>query len=267
MKLIKKVIEIGNGAAVYVPKEYSGREVIVILPEGVQDIQRRVVSSLIEHMPNILGVYLYGSYARHEQEPDSDIDILVITKEKNEEIKNALNEKDIDVRVVSLESIKKATAEYPLFIFPILQEAVVLLNPTLLEELKNLPFNAKKIKWHIDEIKRTLRIIETFIALDDKNIASSHIYSLLMRVRVCFLLECLLKRKRFSNETVRNVLLDNGFTSKEVVRFFSIYRKVRENEDSCTKMQKEEIQKLMNFLKEYVKKLEHETKKETQKRH
>ena len=83
MRLIKKAVEIGNGAAVYVPKEYLGKEIVITLQESVQEIKKRVLTSLIEFMPNILGVYLYGSYARNEQTLDSDIDILVITKEKD----------------------------------------------------------------------------------------------------------------------------------------------------------------------------------------
>ena len=54
----------GNGAAVYIPKEYSGREIVIILPEGIDEIKRRVLTNLIEFMPNIIGVYIYGSYAR-----------------------------------------------------------------------------------------------------------------------------------------------------------------------------------------------------------
>src|SRR3989344_696043 len=100
MRLLKQVVEIGNGAAVYVPKEYIGKEVVITLPENLEDIKKRILTSLIDYMPNILGVYLYGSYAREEQEKNSDIDILIITKDKDEQIKNIL--KDIDVRVVQL---------------------------------------------------------------------------------------------------------------------------------------------------------------------
>ena len=41
MRLVKKAVDIGNGAAVYVPKEYSGREIILLLPEGIQEIKQR----------------------------------------------------------------------------------------------------------------------------------------------------------------------------------------------------------------------------------
>ena len=161
MRIIKQVVEIGNGAAVYVPREYSGREVIVILPEGINELKKRILTSLIDYMDNILGVYLYGSYARGEQGKNSDVDILVITHEKDEDIKNIL--KEFDARIVSIEEIKKAINETPLLIMPILLEAKPLINPLLLEELKSHKINFKKFKWHFDDIRRTIGIIEEFI--------------------------------------------------------------------------------------------------------
>ena len=159
MKLIKKVIGIGNGAAVYVPKEYQGREVIIVLPEGISDIKGRVLQGLIEFMPNILGVYIYGSYARSEQGIDSDIDILIITKEKEKRIQNIV--KGIDVRVMTLEDIKKSIKNLPALIMPILKEAKVFLNPLLIEELKASDVNFRKFKWNFQDIKRSLLPIYT----------------------------------------------------------------------------------------------------------
>ena len=100
----------------------------------------------------------------------------------------------------------------------------------------------------------------------DDEISSSHIYSLLMRIRLCFIIECLLKEKIFSNKGVYNLLKDNKFSSSEINKFFKIYREVRENNESKEKISKEEILKLLNFLKEYSHKIENESKKKTKKR-
>ena len=265
MKLIKKAVEIGNGAAVYIPKEYEGKEVIIFIPEGVKEIKKRVLISLINFMPNIIGVYLYGSYARNEQSTESDVDILVITKDKDENINNTL--KDIDARVVPIEDVKRTIKEYPLLIIPILKEAETLLNQNLLDELKKHKVDFKKLKWNFDDINRILKIIEGFIDLDDKDISSSHIYSLIMRVRVCYLIECLLKDKKFSNKAVKDLLLDYGLKKDLIEEYFDIYRKIRDNEDSKIKINKEEILNLIKIIKDYSKKLENETKKKIEKRH
>lgn len=240
-----------------------GKEIVITLQESVQEIKKRVLTSLIEFMPNILGVYLYGSYARNEQTLDSDIDILVITKEKDEKIKNSL--KDIDLRVVSIESIKKSLKNYPLLITPIIKESVIFLNPSLLEELRATEIDIKKLKWNFDDIKRIIKIIEKFVEIDDKNIAPSHIYSLIMRIRVCFLIECILSNKSYSNQAVKNLLLRN-FNEKEVSKFLSIYREIRDNEETKEKISKEEILNLISFLKKYSKEVENETEKKITKR-
>lgn len=43
--------------------------------ENVLDLE--IVKSLVKQNPNILGAYLYGSYAKGTQGPNSDIDIAV----------------------------------------------------------------------------------------------------------------------------------------------------------------------------------------------
>ncbi|MBI2045725.1 nucleotidyltransferase domain-containing protein [Candidatus Pacearchaeota archaeon] len=259
MKLIKKAVEIGNGAAVYVPKEYSGKEVVIILPEGVEEIKKRILNNLVEFMPNILGVYLYGSYARGEQETESDVDVLIITKEKDNKIKIILE--DIDARVVSLDELKKTIRNYPLFIMPILREAKTLLNPVLLEDLRNSSIDFRKFNWNFEDIGRIIKIAESFIKLDDKDISPSLIYSLIMRIRVCYIIECLLKGKEFSNKGVEKLLLSYGADNKEIERFFHVYRLVRDEESPNIKINEGEVLVLLNILKDYLKKLKDETKK------
>lgn len=262
MDIVKRVVGIGNGAAVYVPREYKGKEVIVILPEGIREIRRRVLYRLIDFMPNILGVYLYGSYARNEQGRDSDIDVLIITNEKQgrEEIKKIFD--DIDIRVLTLQNIKKAIENFPALILPILKEARAFLNPALLEELKNSKFDVKKFSWNFQDIRRILKIIKGFIEIDEKDIAPSHIYSLIMRVRILCMIESLLKNKIFSNKAVKKVLLDYGLTEKEFGKFYNIYQRIRKDKEVDEKINKEEILELIEIVKRYSKKLENETKKE-----
>lgn len=201
MKILKNVVEIGNGAAVYVPREYKGKEVLIVFPESIDEIKKRVLTALVEFMPNVLGVYLYGSYARDESTRESDIDLLIITKEKDERISGLFN--DIDVRNLSLENIKNSIKNFPIPIKTMLQESIVFLNPLLLEELKKEKYNLNGLKWHFEDIKRIIKIIEEFIELDSEEIDASHIYSLIMRARVLYMIECLLKNKAFNNEGVK----------------------------------------------------------------
>ena len=58
MKIVKKAVQIGNGAAVYVPKEYSGREVVVLVSEGVDELKERVLNLSITYKGGVSWVLL-----------------------------------------------------------------------------------------------------------------------------------------------------------------------------------------------------------------
>jgi predicted nucleotidyltransferase len=264
MKIIKKAIEMGNGAAVYVPKEYANRLIVLLLPEGIDEIQSRILTRLIEFMPNIIGVYLFGSYARGEQEVDSDIDVLVVVKEKQDGIKEALV--DFDARIITIDLLKKSIKNTPLLISPILKESKTLLNPELINELKEIKIDYKKFKWNFEDIKRIIKIIEEFVEIDPLDISSSHIYSLILRIKVCYIIECILKDKEFSNKGVKNLLLKCELGKENVDKFYNIYREIRDEDKSSIKTNKDEIIKLIKILKDYSKKIENETKKEIEKR-
>jgi len=264
MKIIKKVIGIGNGAAVYVPKEYSGREITIILPEGIDEIRKRILSQLIEFMPNIIGAYIYGSYARDEQTNGSDVDLLIIVKEEDGRIKELF--KDIDVRVITLEGLERAVKNMPAIIMPILREAKVLLNPILLEDFKNRKIDFKKFRWHFEDIKRVLGIINSFIELDDDEDTSiTNVYSLIMRIRVCYMIESLIKNRIFSNGGVKKLLLDYGLSEREFEKFYFMYQKVRGDEKFDDKIKKKEILKLIGIVEKYSKRVENESKKASKK--
>jgi len=264
MKLIKKAIEIGNGAAVYVPKEYSGRQIVIILPERAEDIKKRVVERLADHLENVVGVYIFGSYARDESHLLSDIDVLVITRNDEKRLKQLFE--DIDARIMTLEQIKKSIERFPALILPILKEAKTVINPVLLDELKNSKINYENFKWNFDDIRRVLKIIETFIEADEEDISISHIYSLVMRARVCYMIESLLKSGQFSNLELKTEMVKRGIDEKTYERYYEIYRRIRDDEKVEGKIDKEEILRFISIIKKYTSQLENESKKAARKR-
>ncbi|MDO8623323.1 MAG: DUF2080 family transposase-associated protein [archaeon] len=263
MRIIKKVIEIGNGAAVYVPREYSGKQVVIILPEGVNEIKRRIIEKLTDHMEKIVGVYLFGSYARGESHSLSDIDVLIITKEEMKGLKFLFE--DMDVRVITLEKLKKSIDSLPAMSLPILKEAKTIINPILLEDLKNSKINYKNFKWNFDDIRRTIKLIETFIETDEEDIAISHIYSLIMRARVCYMIWGLIENKQFSNIGLRSELVKRGLDKRKYDEYYEIYRRVRDGEEVEGKINKEEIMNFISIIKKYALELENESKKAARK--
>jgi predicted nucleotidyltransferase len=264
MRIIKKVIEIGNGAAVYVPREYSGKQVVIILPEGIREIKRRIIENLADRMDNIIGVYLFGSYARGESHSLSDIDILIITKEEARELKSLFE--DMDVRVTTLEKLKKSIENLPAITLPILKEAKTIINPLLLDDLKNSRINYRKFKWNFDDVKRTLKMIETFVEMDEEDISISHIYSLVMRARICYMIQGLIENREFSNAGLRKELSKRGLDEKKYSKYYEIYQRVRDEEEVEGKINKEEIMNFINIIKKYELELENESKKASGKR-
>ncbi|MDP1695926.1 MAG: nucleotidyltransferase domain-containing protein [archaeon] len=264
MKLIKKAIEIGNGAAVYVPKEYSGREIVIILPEGIVEIRRRIIERLEDYMENIVGVYLFGSYARGESHSLSDIDLLIITQNEAKELKHLFT--DMDVRVSTLDGIKKSIEHLPAISLPIIREAKTIINPILLEELKKSKINYKNFRWNFDDTRRVIKIIEDFIKIDEEDIGLSHIYSLFMRARVCYMIDGLLRDKQFSNKGLQEELAKRGLDRRKYEEYYNIYRKVRDDEEVEGKIDKSDITQFINIIKKYASELENESKKKIKKR-
>lgn len=261
MKITKKAIAMGNSAAVYVPREYLGRQVVIVLPEGINDIKRRIIEKLADHMENIAGVYLFGSYARNESHLLSDIDVLIITKDEEKSLKQLFD--DMDVRVTTLEKIKKSIENLPAITLPILKEAKTIINPILLDELKNSKLNYRNFKWNFEDIKRIIKIIETFIKVDEEDISISHVYSLIMRARICCIIDCLLKNRQFSNRGFQAEMIKRGLSGKAYEKYYDIYRRVRDGEEVEGRIDKEEIIKLINIIRKYASELENDVKRKS----
>jgi predicted nucleotidyltransferase len=62
------------------------------MKKNIETILAELSSILRKNLGNNIKIFLYGSYARNDQSPDSDIDILVIvdslTKEQRNNCKN-----------------------------------------------------------------------------------------------------------------------------------------------------------------------------------
>lgn len=264
MKILKNVIRIGNGAAVYVPREYFGKQVIVILPEGILEIKKKIIERLSDYMANIVGVYIFGSYARGESNSLSDIDLIIITQKEQKELKYLFE--DMDARVMTLNTVRKSIQNMPVLILPLLKEAKTIINPILIEELKNSRINYAKFKWNFEDIKEILKTIEIFIEADEEDISISHLYSLFMRVRVCYMIDGLLNGLSFNNKGLRTELVKRGLDEKKYLDYYEIYRRVRSGEEVDGRIDKEEILFFINLIRQYAKELENETRKKIRER-
>src|SRR3989344_7708409 len=120
-QLVKTVVRSGNGGAVWVPKNWLGQEVIVILPQKPKlDVKERIIRLLEPYLKDIISVFIYGSYARHEETKDSDIDVMVITENP---VKISIKEPKLEITVFELEKFKKIIEKYPVMYCQMVKEA------------------------------------------------------------------------------------------------------------------------------------------------
>lgn len=259
-QIVKTVVKSGNGGAVWVPKDWLGREVIVILPEKPKlEMKQKVIHLLEPYLKDIISVGIYGSYARNEQTKDSDVDVLVITKDKN--LRLSFKEERIDVVSFPIEKFRKAIEMYPIIYYQIVQEAEPLINAYVLEELKNIKISKENFKEYIKDTREHLQSSRELVELDKIDSAYlksySVLYSAILRLRGLFIMKCILKNDKFSNMKFKKWVIGLGLNKQELEDSYNVYRQLRDNNSAKNPVIKIDIaEKLLAILEKELKLLE-----------
>jgi len=218
-QLVKEVRDRGNSGGVYLPKRWVGRKVI-IRPLSVNEY---VLNILSPHMKNIAGVYLYGSYARGEQVPESDIDVLVIADKKL----RVERENGVDLEIVDISKIKDVIREDPVGYYSMIKEAVPIVNGVLLDELREVKPETKNIGGYYRETRSTLSIVKKLLELEGDS--SGSIYSLILRLRGLYLIKCNLGGMEYTNQGLEDFVVREGIGRGGYRRMYAIYRAKRDD--------------------------------------
>ncbi|MBS3157933.1 nucleotidyltransferase domain-containing protein [Candidatus Woesearchaeota archaeon] len=256
-QVTKKVVNSGNGGCVWLPKAWVGNEVVVILPKtNEQDIKYEILKLFGEALPKVQAVFLYGSFARNEQQHDSDIDVLVVVND-NVKLKFptfAINSHKIDIKIIESSRLRKSIENNPIMYISLITEAKPILNAALLEELRSIKVDKKKFKWFIEDTKEHIESNKEFIELDklDGNFLKSYVvaYSLILRLRGIYLIECLLHNRKYSNKDFAEfVVVNSKISLREFNEIYSIYKLIRdEKKISKLEIKLETVEKLLDFL-------------------
>ena len=253
----KKVTRSGNGGAVWVPKDWLGEEIIVTRIETHKlSLEEELINILLPCLKDISGIFLYGSYARKEETKDSDIDILVIAKNKLK----VENTKKFDINFIEIKKIKEAVQKNP-FIYAIIHEAKPIINSYLLDELKQNKKDFKHfIKWFKETTDDSIKSTKELIDLDeiDANYLTSYsvIYSLILRLRGLFLIKSILNNREFSNSSFKR-FITKFIPEFEFNRFYKTYRNVRDNKKTeDIKIEINTVNKLLKILQQEVENLD-----------
>ncbi|MCX6802593.1 MAG: DUF2080 family transposase-associated protein [Candidatus Diapherotrites archaeon] len=251
----KEVVGFGNGSIVYTPKRWIGRTVSVVLEKKQQDIAGGAMELLKPHMADVMGVYLFGSHARGEESGESDIDILVVSGRKIG-LKKTGNFDFLSIaRKEFAEALEKDSS---LFLHQALREAKPIFNEPLLAELREkeiLPDFSEFLDSTLWAFKNTALLLgadrkKGLAALD----STACIYSLVLRLKSFFLIQCFVGKKDFSAKNFEKMLAGHGFEEKQISDFLAVYRAERDDKKEKLAIALEDAEKLFEAAKiEFIK--------------
>lgn len=208
-QLIKQIVKIGNSAGVVLPKSWlNNKAKITLIEDSIEEISKNAIRILIKNnlLSEAKGIYLIGSYARNEQTNESDIDILVIT----DNIIKLIKDRKYELTLISEESIKERLSENIMPILPWITEAKTIFNESLIKEYKNTQLTYKNLKWHIETTKSAINMNKSAIDIDkelkQKNTSDSTAYSLILRLRGIYIINCLRKNKLWEKKELIELL-------------------------------------------------------------
>ena len=256
-EVVKKVIPFGNGSIVYTPKKWIGQTVTVILEKQPLSIKKKVVEELEPFLENVVGIFLFGSFARNESTRKSDIDVLVVTTKKLEIRKTGL----LDFTLVEEKILRQELkGKDPFYFYSILQESVPILNERLLRELKEIQIKKTNFGWVVEEIESALKIVQEFLMIDKlqnkKKLDSvAVIYTLILRLKRIFLVKCVLEGKAYSNEGFKFNLVKNGLTAEQCKKFYGIFQDQRDEKKTKISVSVKETEALYKIAKKELSEL------------
>jgi len=251
MEIIKNAIRVGNSAGVLLPRKWLNSQVKVVLEP--LNIERDILEILLNEgiLKDVLGVYLIGSYARNEQTIESDVDVLTITSNINKKI----NEKKYEIICVTGEELKNQLEKNILPILPMIKESRAIINESLIKDYITHPLTRKNLRFHIETSKSALNVIEEAIKISKEQkegVSDNIVYSLVLRLREVYIVECLIKNKSWSNKELIKLIKEISGSEEA----YHGYLRAKNNEDVRKDLKIQEAKNIYEHIKKKIKEQE-----------
>lgn len=244
---IKKTVKAGNSSAVILPRAWLNQEVRVELVRKTPKIILQETISILEkyiESQRIVGIYLVGSYARGEEDKDSDLDLLVISSDVDKEM---IHEGIYNILIVSEDLLKWKLENDLLPVGPMLKEAKPLINSIYLNSIK-IKVTKKNIRWYIDTTKEKLILIKKAIENTKKEMDNRVVYSLVLRIRTLYIIQKLIKNQIYQKrELIKLIGKISGSNNA-----YESYVVIKNNTEEMSKTTKEETRKLYEYLRKQL---------------
>ena len=251
MEIIKNAIRVGNSAGVLLPRGWLGSQVKVILEP--LNIEKEVIEILMQEkiLEDALGVYITGSYARNEQSIESDVDILVVTNNTSRKIKRGKYE----ILCLTKKEIENQIERNILPVLPMLKEARAIINKELIQQYLSNEINLRNLKYHIITTKSAMNIVEKDIKFSremKENASDADAYSLILRLRTLYIIDCLRKGKNWSKKDFLKLIKNISGSLIAYERYI-----ISKNKNTLeNKLPVEEAEKLLNYINKKIREVE-----------
>jgi len=253
--MTRKAYRVGNSAGVLVPKEWMNGFIEVRLVDPPLRIDAPLILEILQkeniNISEILGIAFTGSYARGDQEKGSDVDILVISQRLNKKLKVGRYE----IIILSEKTLEHQLYNMGFPILPMILEGKALLNEKLFERYKKKKLSKKALRWLIKTTKSSMKIsseqISIFKELSEKKLSDNHSYSLILRLRTLYMVECLMKNKKYAKRDFLNLVK----TISGSLTAYNGYINIKENKKIKKELKFEEAEKIIEYINEKIIKL------------
>lgn len=251
-ELIKPIIKVGNSAGVILPKGWINGEARIELIKKPLDIKKEILEFLEPYLQDVEGIYLAGSYARGEQTKESDIDVLVITSDINKRI----NKGNYSIIMISEKKLKDNAGKAVLPLVPMIIEAKTLLNNKLIKKISaDIGITKGNTRPIIELAKSALGVNRSFLDLDrdwPSNAGDATAYSLILNIRSLYLINCLIKNKKWSSKEFRSIIKNTSGSLKA----YEGYIRIKNNNKAMNELPLNEAERLYSYLKKQIEEAE-----------
>jgi len=244
--ITKQTREVGTSAGVLLPRSWLNKQVVVTLFEPSKEkIAQDVFEIIFKHDLNeeVKGMYLFGSYSRGDFDFNSDIDILILTKDTNK----LINHNNYEILLVSESSFSKNLPNN-LNYLSILKEMRVLFNKELIEKyrIKKYKFNIKKSLPEMDRIFKINKDAVKMCKENNMNIPDGIVYSMVLRLRELYLIKCLFSNQIYHKKDFLELVGD---------KVYSAYFRIKRNEKELNNLLPDELISTLDLSEKWLKEL------------
>lgn len=244
--IVKHTREVGTSAGVLLPRSWLNKQVVVTLFEPSKEkIAKDVLEIVFKYNLNeeVKGIYLFGSYSRGDFDFNSDIDILILTKDTNK----LINYNNYEILLVSESSFSKNLPNN-LNYSSLLKEIKVIFNKELIDEYraKKYKFNTKKI---LSEIGGVFKINKDAVRMckeNNMNVPDGIVYSVVLRLRELYLIRCLFSKKAYYKKDFLK------FVEEKV---YAAYLRIKRNEKELNNLSPNELINTISLSEKWLKEL------------